>query len=212
MHIIKDNKEKVLVKNIYCVGRNYKKHAEELGNKKPTEPFFFQKSLSSLNGGNKIVIPKNRKIDHEVEIVLLIGKNGQSENKDDAASFIEAYSLGIDLTDRTYQNKLKELRLPWLLSKSFKGAAVVCSFSEKPIEEDFWISVNNEKKQKGNQNEMIFSFVELIHFLSNKVPLMAGDLIFTGTPHGVGPLIDGDEVVVGLGKSPINKITVSSEE
>jgi 2-keto-4-pentenoate hydratase/2-oxohepta-3-ene-1,7-dioic acid hydratase in catechol pathway len=69
-----------------------------------------------------------------------------------------------------------------------------------------------EKKQKGNQNEMIFSFVELIHFLSNKVPLMAGDLIFTGTPHGVGPLIDGDEVVVGVGKTTLNKFVVSSEE
>ena len=212
MHIIKNNGKKVLVRNIYCVGRNYIDHAKELGNTKPTEPFFFQKSLPSLNTSNQIVLPPNRTIEHEVEIVLLVGKDGKSEDKNDASSFIEGYSLGIDLTDRKYQNKLKELKLPWLLSKSFAGSAVVSTFSEKPIEEDFWLSVNREKKQTGNHNQMTFSFAELIHFLSNRVPLMKGDLIFTGTPRGVGSLDVGDEVVVGAGNATLNKLVVSSEE
>ncbi len=174
--------------------------------------FFFQKSLAALNTTNQIILPANRKIEHEVEIVLLINKNGKSKNKEDANSFIGGYSLGVDLTDRQYQKKLKELRLPWLLSKSFKGSAVVSSFSEKPIEEDFWITVNNEKKQTGNYSQMIFSCAELVHFLSNKIPLMSGDLIFTGTPHGVGSLSFKDEVVVGVGNVALNKLVVSSEE
>ena len=212
MHITKNKGKKVLVRNIYCVGRNYSKHAKELGNIKPTEPFFFQKSLPSINTGNQIILPRKRTIDYEVEIVLLIGRDGKSENKKDANSFIGGYSLGIDLTDRKYQNKLKKLKLPWLLSKSFMGSAVVLPFSEKPIEEDFWLSVNSEKKQKGNYNQMIFSFAELIHFLSNRVPLMKGDLIFTGTPHGVGSLAVGDEVALGVGNTTLNKFMVSSEE
>jgi len=212
MHITKNNGKKVLVRNIYCVGRNYSEHAKELGNIKPTEPFFFQKSLPSLNTSKQIVLPPNRTIDYEVEIVLLVGKDGKSANKKDANSFIGGYSLGIDLTDRKYQNKLKELKLPWLLSKSFAGSAVVSTFLEKPIEEDFWLSVNGEKKQTGNYSQMTFSFAELVHFLSNRVPLMKGDLIFTGTPHGVGPLGVGDKVVVGAGNATLNKLVVSSEE
>ena len=212
MYIKKNNGKKVLVRNIYCVGRNYSKHAKELGNTKPTEPFFFQKSLPSLNTSSQIVLPSNRKIDYEIEIVLLICRDGKSENQKDAKSFIGGYSLGIDLTDRKYQNKLKDLKLPWLLSKSFAGAAVVLPFSDKPIEEDFWLSVNNEKKQTGNHNQMIFSFAQLIHFLSNKVPLMKGDLVFTGTPHGVGSLDVGDEIVIGVGNATLNKFVVSSEE
>ena len=212
MYITKNKGEKVLVRNIYCVGRNYSKHAKELGNTKPNEPFFFQKSLPALNTTNQIILPANRKIEHEVEIVLLIDKDGKSKNKEDANCFIGGYSLGIDLTDREYQEKLKELKLPWLLSKSFKGSAVVSSFSKNPIEEDFWITVNNEKRQTGNHSQMIFSFVDLIHFLSNKVPLMSGDLIFTGTPHGVGSLSSKDEVIIGAGNVTLNKLVVSSEE
>jgi 2-keto-4-pentenoate hydratase/2-oxohepta-3-ene-1,7-dioic acid hydratase (catechol pathway) len=131
-HIQKNNCDDVLVRNIYCIGRNYSKHVEELGNAKPKEPFFFQKSLPALNTTKKIYIPRNRKIDYEVEIVLLVGKGGISESIEDSPSFISGYSLGIDLTDREYQNKLKSDKLPWLLSKSFSGSAIVSTFSRKP--------------------------------------------------------------------------------
>ena len=125
MHIIKNNGKKVLVRNIYCVGRNYIEHAKELGNTKPTEPFFFQKSLPSLNISDTIYLPLNREIHYEVEIVLLIGKSGISQSVDDSLSFINGFTIGIDLTDRNFQNMLKEKQLPWLLSKSFSGSAVV---------------------------------------------------------------------------------------
>ena len=207
-HIQKNNCGDVLVRNIYCIGRNYSKHVKELCNAKPKEPFFFQKSVPALNTTNKIYIPRNRKIDYEVEIVLLVGKSGISESIEDSPSFIDGYSLGIDLTDREYQNKLKNDKLPWLLSKSFAGSAVVSTFLENPIKDDFWLDLNSERRQQGNSQQMIFSFAEQIYFLSNKIPLMEGDLIFTGTPEGVGPLKVGDKIDIGFGDTTLNKLLV----
>jgi len=207
-HIQKNNCGDVLVRNIYCVGRNYSKHVKELCNAEPKEPFFFQKSVPALNTTNKIYIPRNRKIDYEVEIVLLVGKSGISESIEDSSSFINGYSLGIDLTDREYQNKLKNDKLPWLLSKSFAGSAVVSTFLKNPIKDDFWLDLNSERRQQGNSQQMIFSFAEQIYFLSNKIPLMEGDLIFTGTPEGVGPLKVGDKIDIGFGDTTLNKLLV----
>ena len=210
--IQKDNNEKIVVKNIYCIGRNYSEHAKELGNTQPTEPFFFQKSLPSLNTTQKICIPQDRNIDYEVEIVLLVGKDGVGTSLEDSQSFIDGYTIGIDLTDREYQNQLKSKKLPWLLSKSFLGSAVVSNFSAKPINEDFWLSLNGLKKQQGNFAQMTFSYAEQIFFLSNKVPLMKGDIIFTGTPQGIGSLRTKDKVEIGYGNKTLNTIKVSSVE
>ena len=211
-HIQKNNCDDVLVRNIYCIGRNYSKHIKELGNARPKEPFFFQKSVPSLNTSDIIYIPRNRKIDYEVEIVLLVGKSGISGSIEDSLSFIDGYSLGIDLTDREYQNKLKSDKLPWLLSKSFAGSAVVATFLENPIKDDFWLDLNNERRQQGSSQQMIFSFAEQIYFLSNKIPLMKGDLIFTGTPEGVGTLKAQDRVEIGFGDTVLKTLTVSSAE
>ena len=208
--IQKDNNEKIVVKNIYCIGRNYSEHAEELGNAQPKEPFFFQKSIPSLNTTQEICIPQHRNIEYEVEIVLLVGKDGVGTSLEDSLSFIDGYAIGIDLTDREYQNQLKRKKLPWLLSKSFLGSAVVSNFSAKPINEDFWLSLNGLKKQQGNFAQMTFSYAEQIFFLSNKVPLMKGDIIFTGTPKGVGSLQTKDKVEIGFGNKTLKTITVSS--
>ena len=140
--------------------------------------------------------------------MLLVGKSGISTSTKDASSFIGGYTVGIDLTKRNYQNQLKEDKLPWLLSKSFLGSAVVSEFSDEPIKEDFWLNLNDEKKQKGNSNQMISSFAEQINFLSNKIPLIEGDLIFTGTPEGVGPLKVGDKIEIGFGNSTLNTLSV----
>ena len=161
--IQKDNNENIVVKNIYCIGRNYSEHAEELGNTEPIEPFFFQKSLPSLNTTQKIFMPQNRNIDYEVEIVLLVGKDGVGTSLQDSRSFIDGYAIGIDLTDREYQNQLKSKKLPWLLSKSFSGAAVVSNFLSKPINEDFWLNLNGERKQQGNFKQMTFSYACLLY-------------------------------------------------
>jgi 2-keto-4-pentenoate hydratase/2-oxohepta-3-ene-1,7-dioic acid hydratase in catechol pathway len=207
-HIKKRNGDQVLVRNIYCIGRNYNAHIKELNNTKPKEPFFFQKSLPALNTTNRIYLSKNEETQYEVEIVLLIGKSGISTSTQDSMSFIGGYSLGIDLTKRNYQTQLKNDKLPWLLSKSFLGSAVVSDFTDQPIEEDFWLNLNGKKKQKGNSKQMISSFGEQIHFLSNKIPLMKGDLIFTGTPKGVGPLKVGDKIEIGFGNTTLNKLSV----
>jgi len=207
-HIKKKNGDEVLVRNIYCIGRNYSAHIKELKNTTPKEPFFFQKSLPALNTTHRIYLSENEEIQYEVEVVLLIGKNGTSTSIQDSMSFVSGYTIGIDLTKRNYQTQLKNDKLPWLLSKSFLGSAVVSDFTEQTIEEDFWLNLNGRKKQKGNSKQMIFSFAEQIHFLSNKIPLIEGDLIFTGTPEGVGPLKVGDKIEIGFGDTTLNKLSV----
>ena len=207
-HIKKKNGDEVLVRNIYCIGRNYSAHIKELKNTTPKERFFFQKSLPALNTTNRIYLSENEEIQYEVEVVLLIGKNGTSTSIQDSMSFVSGYTIGIDLTKRNYQTQLKNDKLPWLLSKSFLGSAVVSDFTEQTIEEDFWLNLNDKKKQKGNSKQMIFSFAEQIHFLSNKIPLIEGDLIFTGTPEGVGPLKVGDKIEIGFGDTTLNKLSV----
>ena len=202
--------EEVLVRNIYCIGRNYVEHAKELNQSVPNEPFFFQKSLPSLNISDTIYLPVNREIHYEVEIVLLIGKSGISQSVDDSLSFINGFTIGIDLTDRNFQNMLKEKQLPWLLSKSFLGSAVVSEFIDEEISDNFWIKINGESRQESNYDNMIFSFQDQIHYLSNKIPLMVGDLIFTGTPSGVGILNKDDDVKIGYGEKLINSLKVKS--
>ena len=200
--------EEVLVRNIYCIGRNYVDHAKELSHSVPNEPFFFQKSLPSLNITDTIYLPVNREIHYEVEIVLLIGKSGVSQSVDDSLSFINGFTIGIDLTDRNFQNILKEKQLPWLLSKSFSGSAVVSEFIDEEISDNFWIKINGETRQESNYENMLFSFQDQIHYLSNKIPLMEGDLIFTGTPSGVGILNENDQVEIGYGENLINSLKV----
>jgi len=202
--------EEVLVRNIYCIGRNYVEHAKELNQSVPNEPFFFQKSLPSLNISDTIYLPVNREIHYEVEIVLLIGKSGISQSVDDSLSFINGFTIGIDLTDRNFQNMLKEKQLPWLLSKSFLGSAVVSEFIDEEISDNFWIKINGKSRQESNYDNMIFSFQDQIHYLSNKIPLMVGDLIFTGTPSGVGILNKDDDVKIGYGEKLINSLKVKS--
>ena len=207
-NVRKSTGEEVLVRNIYCIGRNYIEHAKELNHSVPNKPFFFQKSLPSLNISDKIYLPVNREIHYEVEIVLLIGKSGVSQSVDDSLSFINGFTIGIDLTDRNFQNILKEKQLPWLLSKSFSGSAVVSEFIDEEISDNFWIKINGETRQKSNYENMLFSFQDQIHYLSNKIPLMEGDLIFTGTPSGVGILNENDQVEIGYGENLINSLKV----
>jgi acylpyruvate hydrolase len=209
-YVRKATGEEVLVRNIYCIGRNYVEHAKELNQSVPNEPFFFQKSLPSLNISDTIYLPVNREIHYEVEIVLLIGKSGISQSVDDSLSFINGFTIGIDLTDRNFQNMLKEKQLPWLLSKSFLGSAVVSEFIDEEISDNFWIKINGESRQESNYDNMIFSFQDQIHYLSNKIPLMVGDLIFTGTPSGVGILNKDDDVKIGYGEKLINSLKVKS--
>ena len=196
------------VRNIYCIGRNYRAHAAELNHDVPDNPFFFQKSIPALNTTNEIILPENREIHHELEIVVLIGKAGEMISVSSTDTFISGYALGLDLTDRIYQTQLKEAKLPWLLAKSFKGSAVVSTFQSEMVQKDFWLKVNGEVRQMGNASQMVFSISQQISFLSSMIPLMSGDLIFTGTPSGVGPINSGDSLELGIGEKSIHSLSV----
>ncbi|MBT3479570.1 MAG: fumarylacetoacetate hydrolase family protein [Candidatus Marinimicrobia bacterium] len=200
--------ESVPVRNIYCIGRNYKAHAAELNNDVPENPVIFQKSIPALNTSNEIVLPHNREIQHELEIVILIGNDGEKISKNEAAAYIHGYGLGLDLTDRKFQSELKQNKLPWLLAKSFKGSAVVSSFVPNEIGEEFWLKVNGDVRQNGNIADMIFSIPEQISYLSRMIPLMKGDLIFTGTPMGVGEIHSGDDLNLGIGGKTVFSLKV----
>jgi 2-keto-4-pentenoate hydratase/2-oxohepta-3-ene-1,7-dioic acid hydratase in catechol pathway len=199
------------VRNIYCVGRNYGSHISELQNEIPSEPVLFQKSIPALNTGSVIHLPPHRTIQHELEIVVLIGQSTDSVPSGKEMDFITGLALGLDLTDREFQSKLKEKRLPWLMSKSFKGSAVVTEFLEPDSrlwDEDFWLEKNGSVIQKGNRRDMVFPLPELIQYLASHLPLLEGDLLFTGTPEGVGTLSSGDRCRLGVGSRTLAVYTV----
>ena len=196
------------VRNIYCIGRNYRAHTAELNHDVAERPFFFQKSIPALNTSNEIILPENREIHHELEIVVLIGKDGEMISASSTDTFISGYALGLDLTDRIYQTQLKEAKLPWLLAKSFKGSAVVSTFQSEMVQKDFWLKVNGEVRQRGNASQMVFSISQQISFLSSMIPLMSGDLIFTGTPSGVGSIHSGESLELGIGEKSIHSLSV----
>ena len=190
--------EHLKFENIYCVGRNFEGHAKELGNKVPTSPLIFQKSNSAVNVKETIEIPKNKTIEHELEIVLMIGKEGVPKNHEEARTFISGFSIGLDLTDRGLQSELKKKGLPWFASKSFKGSAVIDTNFRHECPNEFYLNVNQKIRQEGNLKDMIFSFEDIVLHLSKIVDLKKGDIIFTGTPEGVGPLERGDEIEMGF--------------
>jgi len=196
------------IENIYCVGRNYAKHAKELENELPTTPLFFQKSNSTVNTGNTIDIKKNQNIEHELEVVIKINKDGTPRNIKEARSYISGFTLGLDLTNRKLQADLKKKGLPWFMAKSFRGAAVLNESFISNCPGEFYLTVNEKLKQEGKIKDMIFTFEEIVLSLSKSVDLKDGDLIFTGTPEGVGPLKSGDQVEIGFTNHPPKKLVV----
>ena len=196
------------IENIYCVGRNFEEHAKELGNNIPTQPLIFLKSNSSINIGSTINIPKNKKIEHELEIVLLVGKSGVPRNLKQASSFISGFTVGLDLTNRDLQSELKKEGLPWYAAKSFKGSAVIDINFKQKCSNEFYLRVNQKIRQKGNLKDMIFSFESIVLHLSKTLDLKKGDIIFTGTPKGVGCLERGDKIEMGFNNHPPKKLVV----
>ena len=200
------------VRNIYAVGRNYPAHAKEMGSAVNNEPIFFQKSLTSLHTGAKIIIPRDRNIHHELEVVVLVGTPGEFIDENIAIDHVAGLALGLDLTDRDLQNALKKQSLPWFLSKSFKGSAVVSEFRMKTDglwEKEFWLKRNEIIVQLGKMDQMVFPITKLIEYLSAKMPLLEGDLIFTGTPQGVGPIKQGDNLELGVAQETLMEIEVA---
>ena len=187
---------------IICIGRNYVAHAQELKNEIPDEPVFFMKPDSSLLRNNDpFYIPDwTKEVHYEIELVIRINRIGKNIDKQFAHRYFDEIGLGIDFTARDIQNKLKEKGLPWEKAKAFDQAAVLSNvFIDKndfPDQQNiaFKLEINEKLVQKGNSNLMIFSFEEIISNVSKYVTLKIGDLIYTGTPAGVGPVKIGDHL------------------
>lgn len=184
--------------NIYGIGRNYDKHIQELGNQPSEEPVVFLKPDSALLRDNApFYYPDYSKdIHHEVEIVLKINREGKYIEPAYAHKYFDEIGIGIDFTARDLQARAKEKGLPWTIAKGFHGSAPVSNFfPKKEFNLDnlsFGLNVNGERKQQGNTQHMIFNFDYIIAYLSRFFTLKKGDLIFTGTPEGVGPVQIGD--------------------
>jgi 2-keto-4-pentenoate hydratase/2-oxohepta-3-ene-1,7-dioic acid hydratase in catechol pathway len=188
---------------VFCIGRNYAQHAKEMGAPKPAEPVVFMKPATSLVAeGQPLVLPKGLgSVHHEMELVVAIGKQGADIPAAAALGHVAGVTLGIDLTLRDLQSKLKQAGQPWELSKSFDGSAAIGKFIALSAKIDIQnvelrCSVNGVLRQHGNTRDMLFPVAQIISFLSRHWRLLPGDLIFTGTPAGVAPLVAGDRITI----------------
>jgi 2-keto-4-pentenoate hydratase/2-oxohepta-3-ene-1,7-dioic acid hydratase in catechol pathway len=193
---------------IICIGRNYKDHAKELNNPVPKQPLVFMKPPSALLINNKpFYYPDfTEDLQYEAEIVLKICKNGRHIQSEFADSYYEQISIGIDFTARDIQNKCKEKGHPWEIAKGFDGSAPIGNFIPKPEGKEgikFKLEKNEEIVQTGDTSNLIFNFNFLICYISKYFKLQLGDLIYTGTPAGVGPVKIGDKLVGYIGNNKL---------
>lgn len=186
---------------IICIGRNYVDHAKELNNPVPEKPVFFMKPDSALVIRNRpFFYPDfSEDVHHEIEIVLKISRLGRSIEEKFAYRYFNEIALGVDFTARDLQAECKKKGLPWEIAKGFDYSAPISKFL--PVQDykditklDFRLDINGETRQKGNTGEMIFSFSQIIAYVSRFMTLKTGDLIYTGTPAGVGAVKIGDHL------------------
>src|SRR6056300_1443334 len=207
---ILDSNDKFPVRRILCVGANYVAHAIEMGRDPSREPpFFFAKpsdAIVNADRGLNIQIPyppQTNNIHYEMEMVVAIGKIASNIEADEALSAIWGYGAGIDLTRRDLQKAAKDKGRPWELGKGFDNSAIISSLSPvskigHPDNARIWLSVNDIIKQDSNIKKLIWSVPEMISILSKTMTLKPGDLIYTGTPEGVGPISKGDKIIGGI--------------
>lgn len=199
---------------IICIGRNYHDHAKELNNPVPREPIFFMKPQSALLTNNRPFFypPFSKNIQYELELVIRICRPAKHVPREHANHFYDQVALGIDFTARDLQKECKENGLPWEVAKCFDGSAPLSDFlplnKTQPHELAFYLLKNGEKVQEGNSKEMIFPFNALVSHVSRYMTLKIGDLIFTGTPAGVGPIHIGDQLEGYLNNTKMLKLEV----
>ena len=194
------------VHRIYCVGRNYAAHAREMGMDPEREPpFFFSKPADAVvaNGASVPYPPRTANLHHEIELVIAIGEGGSNIPVENALAHVFGYAVGNDLTRRDLQFAAKERGQPWDVSKGFDHSAPISAIRRvadvgHPERGAIWIEVNGERRQSADLSEMIWTVPEIIAELSTLFELLPGDLIFTGTPAGVGPVKPGDSLVGGI--------------
>lgn len=209
----------VSVGKLLCIGRNYAAHAAELGNAIPEEPVLFLKPASALVGhGGKIVLPAmSAEVHHEIELVAVIGRGGKHIPEAQALEHVDAYALGLDMTARDLQSAAKEKGLPWTVAKGFDtfaplGPLVEARKVRDPQQLEFRLTVNGEERQVGRTGNMIFSVAALIAYASRIFTLLPGDLLFTGTPEGVGPVHEGDLLEASGAGLPALRVRVVREK
>lgn len=185
---------------IICIGRNYAAHIEELGNERPEHPVIFMKPDTAILRNNApFYYPDfSNDIHHEVEVLVKIKKEGKSILSKFASNYYDEIGLGIDFTARDIQSKLKEKGHPWELAKGFNGSAPISDFIPKGEMDmghlHFYLEKNNEVVQKSDTSYMLWPVDEIIAYVSRYILLKTGDIIFTGTPEGVGPVAIGDKL------------------
>ncbi|WP_317896976.1 fumarylacetoacetate hydrolase family protein [Aurantibacillus circumpalustris] len=184
---------------IICIGRNYAEHAKELKNEIPTEPVFFMKPDTALLKEEDFYLPDfTQDLHHEIELVLKISKAGKHIEEQFAHKYYNEIGLGIDFTARDLQTKAKEKGLPWEKAKAFDNSAPIGNFVSKETlklnDIHFELKINDQSKQIGNSKDLIFSFEKIISYVSKFITLKVGDLIYTGTPEGVGQVKEGDKL------------------
>jgi fumarylpyruvate hydrolase len=205
------------VRRIYCVGRNYANHVREMGgDPKSDPPVFFTKPADSIiaSGSSIAYAPQTSNLHHEVELVVALKSGGSDIAPEHALSHVFGYAVGNDLTRRDLQHQLREKGLPWDMSKAFDAAAQISAIQPAErfgavAEQVIWLEVNGEKRQHSQLSQMIWSVPEIIAILSTYVQLAPGDLIYTGTPDGVGPLVRGDAVRAGIEGLPVLEFRIA---
>jgi len=203
------------VHRIYCVGRNYAEHAREMGHDPDKEPpFFFQKNPDTLvaDGGNFPYPDKSSNVHFEMELVVALAKGGKDIAEADALDSVYGYAVGLDMTRRDLQGEAKKKGRPWEVGKAFEfsapcGEVVPAARIGHPDQARIWLDVNGETRQDGNIEQLIWNIPETISYLSGLFTLAPGDLIYTGTPAGVGPVERGD--VLKGGVDGIGEITIT---
>lgn len=216
---IKNSEKKYEIGKLVCVGRNYAEHAQELGNEIPEFPLVFIKPSSAvIFDGEEIVIPKfSNEVHHEAELLLLIGKKIKNATIEESEEAVIAFGVGLDMTARDVQDQLKKKGHPWTISKCFDTSAVLSDFVSKENynligNEVITLKVNGEIKQNSSIDKMIFNWKEIVKFISHEMTLEEGDIIFTGTPKGVGKVLKDDVIeteITNIGKIT-NKVTKES--
>ena len=207
---VKNSEEEYYIGKIVCVGRNYTDHIIELGNEIPEKPLLFLKPSSAvIFSGDNIKYPRfSQEMHHEVELVLSIGEELSNAEENESEEAIAGYAVGLDMTLRDIQNELKKKGHPWTIAKCFDTSAVLSDFVSSrdykiTLAEEISLSVNGNMRQKEKLNLMIFTPAQLVQYISTIMKLERGDLIFTGTPAGVGKVNKGDTLhaeIQGVGE------------
>ena len=201
--------ERFAVHRIYCVGRNYAEHAKEMGFTGREPPFFFMKpadAVLAVNTGETGSLPYpslTSNLHHEIELVVAIGKGGKNIVVASALDHVYGYAVGLDMTRRDLQNEMKKQGRPWCIGKGFDDSAPIGPITPAAQAGDLaqaaiWLQVNGQDRQRSRVDQLIWSVAETIAHLSSAWALQPGDLIYTGTPEGVGAVVAGDVLEAGI--------------